>query len=204
MVDKIIKCIVCDKLKKKWRKNMCSNCYIKQLKINNPEFAKRRKLQKKQHYQLNKESIITKCCDYAKLNREPISARKRNWRERTNKEVSWNNNRFKTDINYRVYHLFGSYVRDSIKRGYATPKFEKVTGGSFEDFIKRIESMFREGMSWDNYGVVWNIDHIVSRRKFKYKTIYDVEFKKFWSLSNVQPLFVKENMRKQELLEVPK
>lgn len=197
-------CPKCKQEKLLVQRGLCWNCYVADAEERMPGFLERRNKQKREHYQNNREEILEYFKVHDKKNRAKKSAYKRKWRNETGKEINWNNNRFHTDINYRIYHLFGTYVRDSIRRGHATPKFSKVTGYPFSDLIKHLESKFRNGMSWNNYGKVWNIDHIISRRHFDYKSMYDEQFKAFWALSNVQPLFVKENMRKQEFTEVPR
>jgi len=58
-----------------------------------------------------------------------------------------------------------------------------------------LESKFKNGMSWKNYGK-WHIDHAIPDIRFRYKSPEDEEFKKCWALNNLQPLWAKENIRK--------
>ena len=51
-------------------------------------------------------------------------------------------------------------------------------------------------MTWENQGSYWHIDHIKPKSLFEYDSIDHPEFKKCWSLDNLQPLEAKENMRK--------
>lgn len=50
-------------------------------------------------------------------------------------------------------------------------------------------------MSWENYGE-WHIDHIIPDSWFNYSSTEDDEFKKSWSLDNLQPMWGKENQSK--------
>lgn len=53
------------------------------------------------------------------------------------------------------------------------------------------------GMSWGNQGKNgWVLDHIIPRIFFQYKSIEDVEFRYCWSLINLSPLWVKDNLDK--------
>jgi hypothetical protein len=62
---------------------------------------------------------------------------------------------------------------------------------SSEDFKLHMESLFKEGMSWDNWGE-WHIDHIYPLSKFNPETpIHIVN-----ALDNLQPLWAKENLLK--------
>jgi len=131
------------------------------------------------------------------------SCYKRLWRQTRPNENAWKRWRFHNDMNYRIYHLFGGKVNTAIKKGWEFSSFEKITGYSFNDFKKHLENNFKPGMNWENYGKAWNIDHIIGRRHFDYESVEDPLFKEFWNLANIQPLFVRENMRKQEFDEVP-
>lgn len=56
-----------------------------------------------------------------------------------------------------------------------------------------LESLFTEGMSWDNYGK-WHIDHIKPCSLFNHEIKSD--FIECWSLKNLQPLWASENIKK--------
>lgn len=64
---------------------------------------------------------------------------------------------------------------------------------SKESLIDHIESLFKEGMSWDNYGS-WHIDHIKPISSFNLKDREDMIA--CWSLNNLQPLWAIENLKK--------
>lgn len=53
---------------------------------------------------------------------------------------------------------------------------------------------FINGMTWENYGE-WEIDHITPDSWFKYEFIED-DFKKCWSLENLQLLWTIDNLNK--------
>jgi hypothetical protein len=73
-----------------------------------------------------------------------------------------------------------------------------------------LESKFLPGMSWENYGRkkgirCWEIDHIIPIRskningEYIWKRLDDPDsddFKKLWSLENLQPLWADENNKK--------
>jgi guanylate kinase len=73
-------------------------------------------------------------------------------------------------------------------------------GYSIDDLKSHLESQFTEGMSWDNYGE-WHIDHIRPESWFNYSSIEDGDFKKCWSLDNLQPMWADENLKKNNLYE---
>ena len=67
--------------------------------------------------------------------------------------------------------------------------------------MKNIEKKFALGMSWDNYGEVWQVDHIDPLAHLAYLGESDENFIKAWSLSNLQPLLVSDNAAKGSIFE---
>lgn len=66
---------------------------------------------------------------------------------------------------------------------------------TLEGLMNHLESLFQPGMSWDNYGD-WHIDHIKPESSFDYSSYEDLEFKECWCLSNLQPLWKIDNLKK--------
>jgi len=75
-------------------------------------------------------------------------------------------------------------------------ELNKALPYSVEHFKRHIESKFKKEMTWDNYGKIWEIDHIKPVNCFNYKTIYDTDFLQCWGLENLQPLSPAENRKK--------
>lgn len=80
--------------------------------------------------------------------------------------------------------------------------WKTLVGYSVMDLILHLERRFRDGMTWENYGTVWHIDHIIPKSFFKYSE-YDDSFRECWSLENLQPLFAEENLRKNNKVPNP-
>lgn len=66
---------------------------------------------------------------------------------------------------------------------------------SIDDLRDHVERQFIKGMSWDNMGE-WHIDHIVPVSAFEFTSPEDEEFKACWALTNLRPMWAKENQRK--------
>ena len=67
----------------------------------------------------------------------------------------------------------------------------EILGYSAEELKIHLESLFKEGMTWDNYGE-WHIDHIKPVSKFD----ENVDVKEVNALENLQPLWAEENLSK--------
>ena len=87
----------------------------------------------------------------------------------------------------------------SIKNGR---KWQHLVGYSIEDLKVHLEKGFYDGMSWDAFlkGDI-HIDHKIPLAVFNFKTPDDIDFQKAWALSNLQPMWAKENIMKSNKLE---
>lgn len=103
--------------------------------------------------------------------------------------------KYKTNIKFKINTDALHKVSYYLKKGYINNVLEKQLGYGIHKLRKHLESKFKEGMSWENYGK-WHLDHIKPRYLFNIKAYGDKEFKKCWALSNLQPLWSHENYRK--------
>ena len=70
-----------------------------------------------------------------------------------------------------------------------------LIGCSSEHLKKHIESQFKEGMDWDNYGL-WHIDHI--RPCASFDLMREEEQRACFHWTNLQPLWAKDNQTKSD------
>ena len=64
------------------------------------------------------------------------------------------------------------------------------------DAVDHIKSKFDKKMSWENWGDVWQLDHVVPQAYLSYTDPYSDNFKQCWKLSNLEPVLVRENSSK--------
>jgi len=98
------------------------------------------------------------------------------------------------NIDHRLKSNISWYLwRFSKKGGIGTSKIiEEKFGYSISDLKIHIEKQFLKGMSWGNYGRDgWHIDHIIPMRLFNAED--EAEFRNCWSLSNLRPMWAKDN-----------
>lgn len=105
-----------------------------------------------------------------------------------------NTKRRKTIKGY-LNHKMSNQVRLSIMRNKKGYSWESLVNYTVEDLQKHLESLFKDGMSWDNMGK-WHIDHKIPISAFNFEKPTDVNFKKCWALSNLQPLWALDNLKK--------
>jgi len=136
----------------------------------------------KDYYQKNKRKILDKHKDYYQKNKD--------------KRLAYYRSRYKRDPKFRLNHIMSVDINKSIKRNKSGRKWERLVGYTLEDLMRHLESRFEPEMNWNNYGSVWEIDHIRPISSFNFTKPEDEDFKKCWSLENLQPLRKEENRRK--------
>lgn len=103
-------------------------------------------------------------------------------------------NKLKTDPAAKLKHTLRSRFNKLIK-GYHKKNSVLNYLGCDVDYLKRwISEKFRDGMSWDNHGSMWHIDHIIPCSSFDFSSEEDL--KKCWHYTNLQPLYAIENLKK--------
>lgn len=75
-------------------------------------------------------------------------------------------------------------------------RWRDLVGYGVEELAAHLESKFTGGITWDNYGTEWHVDHVVPKSWFKYTSTDDPKFKECWALSNLQPKLKRDNQSK--------
>jgi len=102
----------------------------------------------------------------------------------------------KTDINYKIAGAIRSRIYSQVKSlGHGkVDSTVKLLGCTIPELRKYLESQFKKGMTWANYGQGWHIDHIKPCAKFELHRAEE-QYKCF-HYTNLQPLWAKENYSK--------
>lgn len=110
------------------------------------------------------------------------------------KNPSWNPDREAVKRKARAKKTAKNLVWNTIIRcrQKKTDRTHKLLGYSAEELVTHIESQFTEGMSWENIAV----DHRIPVKAFIDHGITDMSI--INHLSNLQPLFREENLRKSD------
>ena len=90
----------------------------------------------------------------------------------------------------KIRNNISSRISSALKsgKGFKDVKSEKLVGCSFQFLKKYIQSKFRLGMSWENYGYYgWHIDHIQPCSSFDLTK--EDERKKCFHYTNLRPLW---------------
>lgn len=91
-------------------------------------------------------------------------------------------------------------IRGAINRGGKSSKVEALLGYDIPTLMRHIEKQFTKGMTWDMWmaGQI-HLDHIIPQKSFDLSD--EQEWRECWSLSNLQPLWAKDNLKKSARVE---
>ena len=174
----------------------------------------------KERYQKKKKEILLKQKEYLQKKKEdPLFIEKRrlralinnkteehkksvllyNSKEETKKKKAAYERKRKEDPSYKlIVILRRRYYNLITSNPLKKSSVLSLLGCSIEEFRKHIESQFQEGMTWENYGSYWHLDHIIPCSYFDLSIEENLYI--CWNWRNFQPLKVEDNLRKSNNL----
>lgn len=193
-------------------RNVCKDCmslYIKEYYKENKERIL--EIEKNRYYD-NKESVLERQKNYNMTVKNKRKDYQKEYREK-NKDVlkekrklynpvrlKRHKERYSNDLKYKISKIHRSILKSFLtrmKKGPKTDKTNEILGYSYSELKIHIESLFLEGMTWDNHGE-WHIDHIKPLSLFDIDTPANVVN----SLSNLQPIWAIDNLKKSNKYEL--
>ena len=76
-----------------------------------------------------------------------------------------------------------------------------LVGCSLADFRSHIEKHFKHGMTWENYGTHWHVDHTIPVSSFDHND--PKQLKQCWHWTNLRPMTATRNLRKGSRITQP-
>jgi len=147
------------------------------------------KIYKKNHYIIHCDEIKTKSAIWQSTNKE----HRRVYMQGYMKE------RYNTDILYKLINNIRHRIKEAIKHGHGTKlnSSTELLGCTVEKCREHLESLFQEGMTWENHGNFgWHIDHIRPCASFDLRD--PEQQKQCFHYTNLQPLWAEDNLRKSD------
>lgn len=96
------------------------------------------------------------------------------------------------NLNHRMRHGISQSLGKGIKNGRS---WRSLVGYTANELYRHLERQFLRGMTWEKRGE-WHIDHIIPLSSFKFTSPDDPEFRAAWALTNLRPLWAKDNLLK--------
>ena len=166
------------------------------------------------YYLDHQEKLKENSNNYRKENSEQIAIRKkpysaRYFQENKEKIYKYRNDRRKNNPSLRCQRIAYDLISRSLKFNNIskTDRTYKLLGYTNDDLRLYLESKFKDEYSWDTYGKgsnKWNVDHIIPVASFNLvnedESLNIKELRKCNALSNLQPLWEEDNLKKGDTI----
>jgi hypothetical protein len=161
----------------------------------------------KNNYMANKDYYKNRNKKYYQVKKSECNARSFEWRkknpERAREIQRRHDRKIRSSPIGRISENISSEISRSMNRGpRGRGHWEDLVGYTKAQLKAHLEKQFTDEMSWENYGE-WHIDHKVPLSAFNITSPGDLDFKRAWALSNLQPLMALENIKKRTKLDRP-
>ena len=158
---------------------------------NNLEILNRQR----KRYKEKRGIILNQNLKWRLKNREYLAEKQRQYRK-THREYyrKYFSEHRKSNINYKLADMLRTRLKCAIRNNQKKGSAVKDLGCTI-DFLKQyIESKFYSGMTWENWGTVWELDHIVPLWKFDLTN--RKQFLKAINYKNLHPLSIEDHQKK--------
>lgn len=195
---------------------LCTNAATSQWQKNNPEKMKLRKKRfyqnhegyEKDYYEENKGIIKSRAAAWYVDNIEKAAANGKAWAkanpEKRRESTRNFNRKFRSTPKGNLSSTISKRMNESLRKGMKAGRhWESLVNYTVDQLKAHIEKLFKPGMTWENYGTVWHIDHKIPIAVFNFERPDDIDFQICWSLKNLQPLEATINMSKGARVENP-
>ncbi len=103
------------------------------------------------------------------------------------KQNQYNRNRWKSNLPHKIRKILRIRIHEALNNNKYTKSIHNLIGCSVLEYKQHIEFQFLPEMTWENHGVVWEIDHIIPLSSLDLSK-YENQ-KQGFHYSNTQPLF---------------
>jgi hypothetical protein len=177
---------------------VCKSCYnskCNEYKLNNKEKVSE---SHKEYYDKNKEAISEYYKNHYKENKDQYMENNRKWRDKNRELINKKaNERFANNHSAKLKKVCRTRIYQAIKGKY---KASLTLIDCNIDFLKEwLSYNFKEGMTMDNHGSYWHVDHVVPCSLFDLSD--EDEVKHCFRWTNLKPLEASLNLSKQNKLD---
>jgi hypothetical protein len=157
----------------------------------------------KEYRDNNPEGVKAACASWRARNPEKRKKSLKRWelknvdRKRELRRISQERNKHKPENKIRKA-IRGVTGRIKRMTGKGTDSASRFLGAPISYVRAYIEARFKEGMTWQNHGKVWHLDHIMPLASFDLTN--PAHIKKAAHYTNLQPMFKEDNLRKRDSL----
>ena len=166
----------------------CKECKILDRRERDKVYREKYKDKRKAHYteyrKTHKEEIAERMKDYNKIYKESHTEERKEYRK----------NKKENDETYKIEQSIRSKIHTFL-RSKDKKKYSDFVGSNILDYKKWLESNFTSKMNWDNYGILWHIDHVIPSCIFDFLNEDEILFCFNWK--NTRPLLADINVSRK-------
>jgi len=153
----------------------------------------------KAYREANREKIASRHKSYREANREDLLAYQKSYYEANREDLIASNlkyrlNRLANDPIFRQIDNTRCHLRDILHGRRSHQPTLDLLDCTRQEWRDHLESLWTEGMSWDNYGNgegQWCVDHVIPVSSFDHTD--PEQRKECWGWRNTQPLWAADN-----------
>jgi len=138
----------------------------------------------RRYYERTREDFLKKSRDYYDKNKQMCQ----------NRIKRYGKKRYQIDQGFRILKNIRTRVKQALRIGSKTGSAIRDLGCTGEELKRWLELFFPEGMTWDNYGIEWHIDHVKPLSSFDLTN--REQFLEACNYRNLQPLWAADNLAK--------
>lgn len=152
-------------------------------------------------YLANLESVRIVQAAYRFINSDKRKVAYKNWKAINKDKTNAHSRKKRAESSkFRLNGNISAAISNSLKGRKNGKHWEDIVGYSLKQLKAHLEKQFTKGMTWENYGK-WHIDHEIPISVFNFTKPEHKDFKKCWTLKNLQPLWAKDNLSKNNKIE---
>jgi hypothetical protein len=190
------------------RASQCKDCMSPKEKERNAQNRPKRLEYNKAWYAKNRERVLADKVVYHENNRGQRSAYNKIWYRENKEAVSessrvYQNSKYQNDPYFRLLKFLRRKLRGVLKGKDKLGLAMGLVGCTKIELMLSLQSQFKEGMSWNNYGWgpgKWVVDHV--RPCCSFDLTDPMQQKSCFLYANLQPLWWEENMAKRGLYDL--
>lgn len=172
----------------------CKQCGVQYNKIYQKENWQKQQGYNKKNWENNKEKKYQYYLDWKQKYPEKMKGYNKKFKD-SDKGKKYNREyrkkeyqeKYNVDIEWTLKLILRNRLKNALINEFKTGQTLEMLGCPIKEFKKHLEYKFLEGMSWENRGEMWEIDHILPCDSFD--LTYEEEQKKCFHYTNLQPLF---------------
>jgi len=177
------------------------NAWQRNKRENDPEYREKINAYGRERNARPEVKLKKKEADAARYLLKKQNAVDDSWRRR-DYHRQYMRDRLASDPKFRLSQAFSGAVRRCLASGKGGDSWSALLGYTVDDLRAHLQGLFLPGMTWENYGE-WHIDHVIPVSAHNFEKPEDIDFKRCWALTNLQPLWAVDNIKKGAKLAAP-